>query len=404
MAAPPVTRARSRPRTIARCASSTLNALCSRRGGVGQLRGGRAPRTPPRSAGAPTSAASARRARHGLVPTPPSASRTSATTPSSTSTRGRDRHERELVRLPVAELEVQRACGERRGGNSMPTISSPCSSGCSTLRRVARQQVEVVDRDRARAAGPDRLDDRVERHQRDGDVGGMRGDAVLARAEDRVTAVEPSERRAAASPARACCRARRRRGSTRSGCAGSRLPPIEAMLRSCSDALEQQRLARSPGSAATTLGVPRRRRSSARARRCAGRRRPDPRPRSSGRSLMSTRCVGARDAERGSGRPRSCRRRGTRSPGRRRQRRARRRRRPPRRRSAVSCRHRPLASRTLADRGADVRIGGAAADVAAHELARSPPSVRGVALLDQLDRGHDLPRACSSRTGRRRAR
>src|SRR3954470_24846255 len=51
------------------------------------------------------------------------------------------------------------------------------------------------------------------------------------------------------------------------------------------------------------------------------------------------------------------------------------------------------ASRSIADLaygGADVRIGGAAADVAAHELADVLLGV-GVALLDQLDRGHDLP-------------
>src|SRR3954447_15895555 len=50
---------------------------------------------------------------------------------------------------------------------------------------------------------------------------------------------------------------------------------------------------------------------------------------------------------------------------------------------------RPVAD--VADRGADVRIGGAAADVPAHELADVLLG-GGVALLDQLERGHDLPR------------
>src|SRR3954466_16387624 len=44
----------------------------------------------------------------------------------------------------------------------------------------------------------------------------------------------------------------------------------------------------------------------------------------------------------------------------------------------------------LADGGANVGVGGAAADVAAHELADVLVGA-GVALLDQLDRRHDLP-------------
>ena len=62
---------------------------------------------------------------------------------------------------------------------------------------IARQQEEVVDRQRAFTAWPEGLHDGVERHERDRDVRGMRGDAVLARAEDRVTSVEPVECRTA---------------------------------------------------------------------------------------------------------------------------------------------------------------------------------------------------------------
>src|SRR5215208_1801196 len=59
----------------------------------------------------------------------------------------------------------------------------------------------------------------------------------------------------------------------------------------------------------------------------------------------------------------------------------------------TSCRRRYLSGRIahLADRGPDVGIGRAAADVAAHEL-RDVLVGRRVALLDQLDRGHDLAR------------
>ena len=51
---------------------------------------------------------------------------------------------------------------------------------------------------------------------------------------------------------------------------------------------------------------------------------------------------------------------------------------------------RPHASPHRPNRRADVRIGRAAADVAAHELG-DVLVAGGVALLDQLDRGHDLP-------------
>ena len=66
-------------RTMARCASSTLNAFCGRPG-LGQLLAGGLGEAAA-SAAWPIRLSSARRARHGLVPTPPSASRTSATVP-----------------------------------------------------------------------------------------------------------------------------------------------------------------------------------------------------------------------------------------------------------------------------------------------------------------------------------
>ena len=165
-----------------------------------------------------------------------------------------------------------------------------------------------------------------------------------------------------------------------------RLPPIEAMLRSCSEA---------PSSSACEIaGIALdhrrrrgRRRSCAPARRCAARR---PGGRStpvSGRSLMSTRwslCAmparmrstsvvpPARNALPGS--PRGERDRLL-----------------DRRGAAVAQRpHAPPSSRTSPDRRADVRVRGAAADVAAHELGDVLVG-GGVALLEQLDGGHDLP-------------
>src|SRR6185437_8568815 len=68
-------------RTMARCVSSTLNAFIGR--GMASASSWRAASAKLAAlAGLPSSAVSARRARQGLVATPPSASRTSATVPS----------------------------------------------------------------------------------------------------------------------------------------------------------------------------------------------------------------------------------------------------------------------------------------------------------------------------------
>ena len=149
-----------RPRTAARAASSTLNALCAAHGRLLELR--RAPR-------AGTTSASARRAdQRGLgAPRAPRLRADAAEREPRIGhdavahlERRRDRDERELVRLPVAELAgrpSRRAIGA--GGTVMATISSPCASGCSRSGVVAREQEEVVDRDRPRAVRAERLDD-----------------------------------------------------------------------------------------------------------------------------------------------------------------------------------------------------------------------------------------------------
>jgi hypothetical protein len=65
------------------------------------------------------------------------------------------------------------------------------------LRLVARQPVEVRERDRPVALRPAHLHGGLQGGQRDAHVGGMGGDAVLARPEDRVDAGHPADRRAA---------------------------------------------------------------------------------------------------------------------------------------------------------------------------------------------------------------
>jgi hypothetical protein len=66
------------------------------------------------------------------------------------------------------------------------------------MRRVAREAVELADRDPAGGlVDAEQLDLGLQGRHRDGHVRGMGGDAVLARAEDRVRPVDTADRRAA---------------------------------------------------------------------------------------------------------------------------------------------------------------------------------------------------------------
>ena len=68
------------------------------------------------------------------------------------------------------------------------------------MRRVARQPVEIGDRDGAcRAIGADRLDRRIEHAHRDRHVARMRRDAGIAHADDGVLPAEAADRAAAAA-------------------------------------------------------------------------------------------------------------------------------------------------------------------------------------------------------------
>lgn len=63
---------------------------------------------------------------------------------------------------------------------------------------IAGEQEEVVDRDGAGAVHAFHVHDGVQGDEGDGQVGGVGGDAVLARAEDRMTAVDALQRGTAA--------------------------------------------------------------------------------------------------------------------------------------------------------------------------------------------------------------
>ena len=120
-------------------------------------------------AGWPSRLASARRARHGLVPTPPSASRTSAIVPSSTRIAAADRDQRELVRLAVAELQVGGLAGDRarpaprsprsarRARADAPAPGCPRGAGRSRRSRwPARRAARACARPRPARPGPPR--------------------------------------------------------------------------------------------------------------------------------------------------------------------------------------------------------------------------------------------------------
>ncbi len=117
-------------------------------------------------------------------------------------------------------------------------------------RRVVGQTMEAPEtascgRRRGRAGGSSRRSSASRREKSDG----VHRDAPLGRSEDRHLAVVAADRAAAAARPRACCTAARRRGSTTQRVRCSTLPPIDAMLRSCADALRF--------SAIATAGAPR---------------------------------------------------------------------------------------------------------------------------------------------------
>src|SRR3954467_15463359 len=74
---------------------------------------------------------------------------------------GGDRDERELVGLAVAELEVRRAARDGRAGHLEADDELAVLQRMLEVWRVAGEEEEVVDRDRAIAGRADRVDEGV---------------------------------------------------------------------------------------------------------------------------------------------------------------------------------------------------------------------------------------------------
>ena len=123
--------------------------------------------------------------------------------------RGRDRYQGELIRLAVTELQVDRLAGHRRRGYLDRDDQLAVLQRMLTLRRVTGKQEELVDRDGPFTARPARVHDRIQGDQRDCDIRGMSGDALVAGAEDGVPAVEAIQGRAAAAGIALIARRRR---------------------------------------------------------------------------------------------------------------------------------------------------------------------------------------------------
>ena len=111
--------------------------------------------------------------------------------------RGRDRDQREGIGQPVADFQVGVVAGKTRRrqfdrGDDFVRLQVGVD-----LRRVARQAVEIAERNHALAGGTGDAHLGIERGERHAHVGRMRGDAVFAGAEDGVNAVDAADRRAA---------------------------------------------------------------------------------------------------------------------------------------------------------------------------------------------------------------
>ena len=270
------------------------------------------------------------------------------------------------------------------------------------VRRVAGQAVELGEGDGALAARPGDADDRLQRGQRHAHVRRVGGDAVLARAQDRVHAVEAVDR-GTAGPRLALVAGRGRVvevGAARPlhQVAARRRHVAELRRGARQDGLRQQRVAPLDLRVVGDVRVRHERAESAARRPSAGR------ISARGRRLMSISRLGPLDVllhqveqVRAAGDELGRAVRGdlahggrhVAGPG------------------VGEGVHRPAllspAVHRLLDRGDDVRVGAAPADVAAHQLADVVGRLRPALARSGRRRSRSGP-ACSSRTGRRRAR
>src|SRR5215471_13989820 len=183
-------------RRATRWASSTLNPLCP--SGRASLNEAAMPilSVPISSSLAPRSAASADVSRHGLWATPPSASRTERMRPRSTATAAAG-NEREFVGSAITQFQVMRGTRLDRRRDIDRHNQLPALERGIVVRRVPRQAVKVRERDRPFSGRTQNDDMSIERGKRNGKVGGVRRNAVIGPAEDRMAAIEAMKRRAA---------------------------------------------------------------------------------------------------------------------------------------------------------------------------------------------------------------
>ena len=113
--------------------------------------------------------------------------------------RGRDRYERERIGEPITDFQVAVVCREavrRKLDRRDDLVRTQVGV---ELRRVAGQPMEIGKRNRALARRPGHMHLGLERGEGHAHVGRMRRDAGVARAEDRVHAVEALDGGAAAA-------------------------------------------------------------------------------------------------------------------------------------------------------------------------------------------------------------
>ena len=99
------------------------------------------------------------------------------------------RDDRKLEGGAVAHLEIMRAPRHGAGRHRDGRDHLARFEHCLDVRRIARQPVQVDERHRALPVGPTHLDGRIERDQRDREVGRLGSDTILARAEHRMPTV-----------------------------------------------------------------------------------------------------------------------------------------------------------------------------------------------------------------------
>ncbi len=168
-------------------------------GGRAAARARSAARRKGRLGRAPARAASAVGARQGLRATPPRAMRAPAIRLAVEPQAGGGGDDGEGVGGAFADFEVAGVGGERGGGGGEADGGDEFAGGEDGLALGGRagEEVEVGERDFARAVRAFDLDDGVEGGEGDAEVGRVGGDAVLAPAEDGVEAVLAAERVAA---------------------------------------------------------------------------------------------------------------------------------------------------------------------------------------------------------------